>query len=365
MEANRQPVRLPSIDGWRAVSITIVLVSHAIFSPLISTGFRTAIYWCFDGNLGVRFFFVISGYLITRLLIQEYDRSGRVDLRRFYVRRFLRILPVYYAFLGVLYLLQCAGVSSFHRKADVLIRNLTFTTNFGTSFDRISDHLWSLAVEEQFYLIWPVMFVWLGLARNRRAALVLSLVPLAIAPISRAIDYKGFCRGSAGFLFHGWSFFNYFDSIALGCACALIVGSGYETWLLRALKRTRWTVVALGLVIVPHILTRTLLLGVITVPFGSTLQAVGMCFLLVQSVEHPDVCFYRILNLRGVAFIGVLSYSIYIWQQLFFVGFSTVTAGSWVPYYFPLCLISTFAAASVSHFAFERPLMSLRSRLRS
>jgi len=96
--------RLPSLDGWRALSIAMVFGSHvAMASP---KGETSGFGWFFDGRLGVRFFFVISGFLITWLLLQEAKHSGRVNLRHFYVRRFLRILPVYYTVVLVLCALQ-------------------------------------------------------------------------------------------------------------------------------------------------------------------------------------------------------------------------------------------------------------------
>src|SRR3954467_5480457 len=91
--------RLPSLDGWRAVAIALVVLSH--FEA--ARGFPAPSWWslAFQGNLGVRMFFVISGLLITYLLLIEADRSGRVSLRAFYMRRALRILPVYFLYLGV------------------------------------------------------------------------------------------------------------------------------------------------------------------------------------------------------------------------------------------------------------------------
>ena len=101
----------------------------------------------FDGNLGVRFFFIISGFLITWLMILENDRIGRVNLSQFYIRRALRILPVYFAFMLVLACLQY--FTPYAQSAAAWAGNLTFTTNFvGCHWP--SAHLWTLAVEEQF-----------------------------------------------------------------------------------------------------------------------------------------------------------------------------------------------------------------------
>jgi len=91
--------RLPSLDGWRAVSILIVLGFHCTFASGFPSALRPVFHWLFDGSLGVRFFFVISGFLITWLLLCEHEQRGAINLRSFYIRRALRILPVYLVFL--------------------------------------------------------------------------------------------------------------------------------------------------------------------------------------------------------------------------------------------------------------------------
>src|SRR5262245_32920356 len=117
------PSRFPSLDGWRALSILLVLGEHSLYtfdcSPKAGRFFDAY----FDGNLGVRFFFVISGFLITYLLLREQEQTGIVSLRKFYARRALRILPVYFVFLTVVFILQL--VTPFHQPAITWVGNLT------------------------------------------------------------------------------------------------------------------------------------------------------------------------------------------------------------------------------------------------
>src|ERR1035437_3942506 len=98
--------RFPSLDGWRALSILLVLGAHCKATAGFPPRLGPVCYWIFDGDLGVRFFFVISGFLITWLIMAENERNGRVNLWHFYARRALRILPVYFAFLCTLLALQ-------------------------------------------------------------------------------------------------------------------------------------------------------------------------------------------------------------------------------------------------------------------
>ena len=107
----RDPVRsgsarLPSLDGWRALSILLVLGDHCSLAAGFSPRWQSFFDWVFDGNLGVRCFFLISGLLITWLLVRELETTGSVNFRHFYIRRALRILPVYFAFITVVFILS-------------------------------------------------------------------------------------------------------------------------------------------------------------------------------------------------------------------------------------------------------------------
>jgi len=209
--------RLPSLDGWRAVSIALVLGSHSTQTAHFPQQLDVVFKWMFDSDLGVRSFFLISGFLITWLIFLENDRSGQIDLKHFYVRRCLRILPVYLAYLGAI-----AGLQAFTPYAQSTthwISYLTFTTNF-LGAGAAGGHLWSLAVEEQFYLIWPVAVMLFGLADNPRRSLYAFGLVLAISPLWRVISYT---HVYAHPLFSVYSLLNYMDSLAIGCGCAIVL----------------------------------------------------------------------------------------------------------------------------------------------
>ena len=216
--------RLPSLDGWRALSIILVLGSHCTYAAGFPPALGRFFFWAFDGELGVRTFFIISGFLITWLMLMEHDRTGTVCLSRFYARRALRILPVYVAFLLVLATLQI--LTPYRQAASAWAANITFTTNFDNVGNFLSGHLWSLAVEEQFYLLWPGLFVLCSVGKNQRAAALILLLPVLVAPCSRVITNLGLAPTIIRPLFSYRSFFNYFDSLAIGCACALLRRAG-------------------------------------------------------------------------------------------------------------------------------------------
>src|SRR5690606_26172430 len=179
------PLQIPSLDGMRAVSIMLVLFAHAASTRGFPEFFDREVFTSL-GNVGVRFFFVISGFLITTLLLRDLDRHGHVRLPLFYQRRALRILPAALAYIGLVWAAYMAGLvdlryqhlSDTHATSAVpgLLHALSFTYNYKLDYNWYFNHLWSLSVEEQFYLLWPFTLAWLGLARGARVALAALLV---------------------------------------------------------------------------------------------------------------------------------------------------------------------------------------------
>ena len=382
MDKRQVPSRLPSVDGWRAVSILMVLGGHT--GLVISHGEKPVLDWLFNGNLGVRFFFSISGFLITWLLLLEVNKSGKISLKDFYARRFLRILPVYFTFMLALLGLQL--FASFKETTAGWLGMLSFTRNYAEG-SSASGHLWSLAVEEQFYLVWPSLFIFLA-RHSRRVKYFILAIPIFTAPAFRTGNYvffhshEHFLRGldhirlPTAFLdvfFYKNSFFCYYDTLAFGCLSAFLLANE-KPFVEFFLKKWRGGVFVTGLLLValPHVmgnLNRPLppVAGNFLQVFGSTFQSMGFCLLLLQSLVAPDWAGYRVLNWKWIAWIGMLSYSLYIWQQLFCFQAWTggelnqeipadVWAWSW--------LIPTFAAAAASYYGLERPFLRLRSRFR-
>ncbi len=310
-------------------------------------------------------FFVISGFLITWLMLKESDSTGQINLTHFYARRALRILPVYAAFLCTLAVLQ--GVTQYHQTPAAWVNNFTFTTNFGFGGGKnwTSGHLWSLAVEEQFYILWPVLFVVFGAAKKQRTSMIMLSLPIIVAPVSRVITYLNVSPQFVRPFFSDCSFFNYFDSLAIGCACAFLLSRNRRQ--LEVLVANRLMIymgLACSLIILPYVLRNLLLLGVFTVPLGDTFQGFGMGGLLLLSIILPQSGFFSFLNKPLMCKIGVLSYSLYIWQQIFTTKPSVYGLGDvwWLS--FPFWLIAASGAAIISYHGLERPLFRLRTRLR-
>ncbi|HLX70321.1 MAG TPA: acyltransferase [Verrucomicrobiae bacterium] len=357
-----QSSRLPSLDGWRAVSILMVLGLHAKRLEGFPKSVPAIYDWIFDGDLGVRFFFIISGFLITWLMLSEHSRTGTVSLKNFYIRRCFRILPVYFAYVGVLFLLQ--RFTAYSQPPRAWIANLTFTTNFA-NVPWPSQHLWSLSVEEQFYLLWPLLFLILGVSVNLKAARRVLVAPILIAPVFRLLEYKHYYPASLSALFTHASFFRYFDCLAIGCGCAILLANRPEN-VRSQLQKFSLAVpfLALGLIALPRVFMLLVLPGRLIDMTGFTLQGAGLALLLLQSICFPQLLRYRWLNWAIVRHIGILSYSIYIWQQIFFANPADFGLKSawWLA--LPGSLLAIFVVAHISYYGLELPFLRIRARFR-
>jgi len=366
--------RLPSLDGWRALSILIVLGAHTMHTSGFPSDQGHLFHRLFDGHLGVRFFFVISGFLITWLMLTEERRTGTVDLKNFYIRRALRILPVYLVFLAVLAVLQV--FTPFQQSPLAWFGNLTFTTNF-LNDSHSSNHLWSLAVEEQFYLLWPALFVFFKPQASRGRCLVLLTGAVLLAVANRwLLERVGPESSVIATLFNEWSFFNNADSLCLGCVAAILLARAPDLVRGFALRRPVLVLMAgAALIAAPYVIhwmqswkelpgfVRSIC-HVVHFCGGRTLQSLGFVLLLLQSVLAPRWGGYRLFNHPWFAQIGVLSYSIYIWQQLFCTkpGVFGLPDVWWVRY--PFWLLPVLIVACISYYGLEKPLLQLRHRFR-
>ena len=344
-----------TLDGLRGVAVLLVVGDHTVGALTDGTGALPGILSTLSsGSVGVTLFFVLSGYLITGLLVRERTRTGRVAFGAFYRRRTLRILPAFSVFLGVVALLAAAGL------VDVSGVQLLSAALFAWNYSPAADgwwlgHTWSLAIEEQFYLLWPLALAFL----HPRRACWIAAAYLAAAPVIRVANYvlvEG-ARDDVWMMFHARA-----DALLLGCLIALLPTAHPEVWQrARGLAAARATVpLALVALVGSSALSRAYG-GYWELPFGLTVIALagGALLLVAVARETPDV-FTRILRWRVLTTVGLISYSLYLWQQVFLApeGIALpVVGGS------PLAVVAAFAAAALSYLVVERPFLKLKDRL--
>jgi peptidoglycan/LPS O-acetylase OafA/YrhL len=304
----------------------------------------------FSGSLGVRFFFVISGFLITTLLLRERQRYGNVSLKNFYLRRVLRLWPVQFSFIGFLAVLTVT--TPLRMDWCSYLTAVTFTKNYACG-SWIDGHLWSLSVEEQFYLVWPPMFVVL----RRNTIFLASAFLIAFASISRAIEYF------LGSRLYGWLPSNA-DLLLIGCLLALLMHerskflSSTAAWhpvVMRSLATLA--------MFVPSFLSQQMLFGRFSVTLGPTIQGLCAAFLICSLLLHRRGWSFTLLNLSWVSYLGSISYSLYIWQMPF-LSKPSVYGGYDVWFlHFPIDLIVLFGVATISYYLLEKPFVRLRRKL--
>jgi peptidoglycan/LPS O-acetylase OafA/YrhL len=337
--------RIPSLDGLRAVSIGLVLFEHLAGTAGFPIGLETVRRFIGEpGSLGVRIFFVISGFLITSLLLEEIRTTGSLSLGGFYVRRMFRIFPAAYTFIAVAYLLSRLGLIQVLERD--FLHAVTYTMNFHTPKSYWMVHLWSLSVEEQFYMFWPALLLVAGV----RGATFVAVAQVLLAPVIRLIIWYRFPAHRDFQQFEA-----VMDSIASGCLLAV-----WKPWMLRqpaavAFLRSRWFfAVPVAILAVMCLSERSFAVYMAHDSFMNV--AIAIC--VGRFVAFPGDLAGRFLNLPAVRYVGTLSYSLYLWQELFVDRKSTAAIES-----FPLNLLLAFAVGIASFTLVEQPMLRLRARL--
>lgn len=349
---------LPGLDGLRAVAIIGVLLYHA------------GIEWIPGGFLGVDVFFVLSGFLITSLILEEYDRSGRVDFRRFYIRRARRLLPAVFVMLiavGVAVLLFYKDALSAFREdalATLLYVNnwwyIVVDQSYFESMGRppLLKHLWSLSVEEQFYLIWPAVALLLvrrgGRPLVRRVAVVVAIASTA---------WMAYLAIRGGYPVDADPSRAYFgtDSHIMG----LLIGAALATvWrpgrLSSSIPRgARVLVTGIGVAMLAVIAGFYLFVGEFT-PWlyrGGFLALAVFTAVLIAAATHPASPLGPLLGIGVLRYLGRRSYGIYLWHWPIFM---VTRPGIDVPWSEPVAFVArlslTLAVAEVSYRLVEMPI---------
>ncbi len=330
--------RIPSLDGLRTISVALVVLSH--FLPAVGNFSNV-------GMLGVKFFFVISGFLITGLLLKEIDKTSDINLIKFYFRRTLRIFPPYYFYLLVIFIALKFEIISF---TESFKSSLTYTSNYFVPETWNLLHTWSLSVEEQFYLIFPFVLIFLG--TRKIGWLLVGLI--IICPLLRLADYGLYSESAKMWIYYG--FHANADGLATGCLLAVFYERLHKNeFYLRILDSRLFLIVPLLLVTVNSLTEpRRFYLGA---TFTISNFLIALCIdWAITNYNHNF--FGRFLNTAPMEQIGVMSYSIYLWQQPF-LNHDTVLWFNTFPYNF----IGIALFSCLSYFAVEKLSLRWRGRL--
>ena len=339
-------MRMPSLDGLRAVSIVFVLLAH-----VAGTAQAPAFLWTEAvgdiGRLGVQVFFVISGFLMTRLLEPPPGAETRFSPAAFLRRRVRRIVPAFSVYVAAMALASAAGLIAL-RPRDLLTA-ATFTMNFHADRAWYLGHLWSLSVEAQFYVLWAVTRALAG----RAGVLWVAVAGLALGPVARvavhvlAPDWRWAI---------GEALPTVIDALAAGALLAALHDTLTRCCSYLAFLRSQ----ALGLLPIALLaLNAAMPYVAFSYPVGQTIMNLLIAVWLHRLIVFPDSAAGRVLNHPAIVGFGAMSYSLYLWQQPFLNRTSVSPVAA-----FPVNLALALGAAFLSYQLVELPgrRMALRAK---
>lgn len=329
----------PSINGLRGISIIVVILAHV--NSHFGNEFLHHLFAA--GIVGVYIFFVISGFLITSLLIKEKLATKKVSLRKFYARRTLRIFPLAY-----LYLITIA-VISFLFSINVPLIDFGLSVLYLANFSRFYNlhyllhHFWSLAAEEQFYVFIAPL---LKLPMFTVKMVLLFLIPITLVSRSMIEVLPDVLLVKLIF-----DLTRCVDGLVIGSIAAFAAFNNLFPW--NYLKRNaEWISITCLLLII--LLKSEISIWYFRPFFNHLFYSLFIALLIITQIQPNNSYFYKLLNNAFLIQIGVLSYSLYIWQQLITVDFMMA--------YFPWNLILLPIIAYCSYSYFEKPFLKLKSK---
>jgi peptidoglycan/LPS O-acetylase OafA/YrhL len=338
----------PALDGVRGIAILAVLAVHTnhLFGWSLLKG----------GSIGVDIFFVLSGFLITSILLEEWTTTANINLRHFYARRLLRLVPA--LVLLTVVLLVVSGLlfstgEAMQTRRTIPIALLYLTDFFASLAPQISlgalRHTWSLAIEEHFYLLWPpVLLLLLKSGVSRRGLFILTISLATALCLHRALLYEAGVSPARTY----YAFDTRADSLLIGCAAGIAVSWGF------VMCCSRLTAVAVALIVLS--LVSTNFASPIMHEGGFTILAAATALLLINLISSEAGRFTRLMEVRPLVWIGRISYGLYLWHYPVFKWVKY--AGSPWPLKLALALFTTFAVASLSFYLLEKPLLRLKQR---
>lgn len=374
---------IPALDGLRAIAILLVLLRHASLQfqpegPILPVGGWDAASLAINGWAGVDLFFVLSGFLITNSLVKPGGEPGRLRVGRYFLKRFLRIAPLFYVWLAMVTL----GAVWFYRFP---AENLWFRVGYHCLFlmdylpSDIVVPLWSLGVEEKFYLLAPLIFLPLARARNRYLAPLALLALVSLAPVLRALTHA-----SLGDTVNYGTFFRElrspfivsFDGMLAGAACAFLVARRAAfPWLEHRLVAPGCLAAGVALVsalLVPAPWLSNQISRPVATLTGSALAA-GFSLVLLGCVLRPW-WLTAALSGRFLRFYAKLAYGLYLTHWVFVEALHRqmlpwMAAKGWgvsaqflayTGVFVPLCT----AFAVLMHWTVEKPFLLVKERIR-
>lgn len=341
---------IPSLDGWRALAILLVFLSHAGLGNVV------------PGGLGVTIFFFLSGYLITTLTCREFDRNKTISIRKFYARRALRLLPPLVVTLLVTYTLAAVGILGGGYSFQGFFAQLLYFANYyslffdpGSTTPTGTGVFWSLAVEEHFYFIFPVIFLMLS-SLSGRSKLIVCLAVVAVLVLMWRIYLVVIMQVPENRTYYATD--TRIDSIVYGCLLALVCNPWEYKQSQSSLTVIDCMFIAFGVLgLLFSILYRN---PIFRETFRYTLQGFALMPLFFYSIKCSKNHLFRPLQWGFVRRVGVLSYSIYLVHYILLSNMKDLTLRP--VFDVVLALVCAFIFAIVIDRFIDSPARKLKKR---
>ncbi|WP_158911094.1 acyltransferase family protein [Edaphobacter sp.] len=340
---------IKTLDGWRTIAVGAVILYHARGITIGGANFSKLQNF---GDRGVQLFFAISGILICSRLLEEQRMHGHISLRGFYIRRVFRIQPAAIVFLATVGILAIVG--TLHPTLPASLSSLFCYRNFYEAAngvtspdDRYTTHFWSLAVEEHFYLLLPSLLIF-GRKKIIPLLTALSVIFFLWPPIAH--HFKIFDSPLAAWR----TDMALRDLLVPALLAVLLTKPAFRTWMTKISSRNALILLTIVALLLSQFLLKGHLMGEMT--------CIGFPLMVISTMLHPEGWIGRLLETRPFLFIGRISYSLYLWQELFFLHRKDDSSLRFLQSA-PWNLIAVLVCAILSYYVVERPLMRLGHRL--
>jgi len=335
-------------DGLRAIAVLLVILVHT-WSTLVP-----------GGTIGVYMFFTLSGFLITALLLNEVDRTHRLSFKNFYVRRALRLLPALVAVVAVVVVVsRVTGIDRTIIGTTAPAALFYYANWQSAAGDKMGllAHTWSLSVEEQFYLVWPLTF-WVGWKLGRaKGVLAAALIGCGVSLIAH--DVLRLLGATSARIDNGFDT----QSVSMFIGCTLAT-SLYLGW--RPTRRQVWPAALVGaaVILTTAVWTRARIWSS-AATWGLAILAMSTAAIIVLIERWPQGRTARWLSVAPMAYVGRISYGIYLWHFLIVQYVGRVFGFRQSSKAFVAVVVLTLPVATASYYGLERPFLRLKDRFRS
>lgn len=303
-------------------------------------------------DAGVHLFFVLSGFLITTRLVEEHRQTGKISLWNFYFNRACRILPLYFLVVTLVLIAETVGDTLTSPIAFAMA--YTFLSNFiaRADYSAILGHTWSLAVEEHFYVVWPLLFLIYYVQQLRRLFQIVLAFSMAAVALRFMLSLTDLNKT---FFTYRWTF-TAGGSIGLGCIMAMLLAS--DDW-----KKKTVQIVGghTGIVIALALILHSAFYQ-IPVVLSIPIRALGASILIGWVYLNQTSVVVRLLEFAPIRYVGVISYGLYMWQGFFLsTGPARAATQTWPPDQMTGFLLLLLVAPLSYHF-FEKPFLRVKKR---